>query len=401
MLPSGSLTSPSELVIRLPKMHEAQRRVHLEQRRFNVLCMGRRWGKTTMGVRLIKGCLHGHSIGWCAPQYKLLDEAWREIVRRYLPAIQRSDSQQKRLEFQGGGSLDFWTLDRPEAVGRGRAYHSLIIDEAAMVGDLETAWTESLRPTLTDHAGTAWFLSTPKGLNYFHELFRRAEPDWMSWQMPSATNPHLDPAEIEAARLELPSIAYQQEYLAEFVEGSGARIKREWIKHSPPPTGLELVMAVDLAISTKSDADYSAAVVLGRHANGNIYIVAAEHTRAPFSGVLQFIQAIHARYRPSQIVIEQVQYQAAVVQELLRTTTLPVRGVHPDRDKLTRFMPLEARYEQGLIYHSPGLGAYEDELLAFPVGQHDDLVDAAAYAYAAIAAPKTSPQTLRRIGAMI
>jgi len=53
---------------------------------------------------------------------------------------------------------------------------------------------------------------------------------------------------------------------------------------------------------------------------------------------------------------------------------------------MTRFLPLLARYEQGLVKHVPGLsGAFEEELLSFPVGEHDDLVDALSYAFAASA----------------
>ena len=59
-----------------------------------------------------------------------------------------------------------------------------------------------------------------------------------------------------------------------------------------------------------------------------------------------------------------------------------MRGVRPDKDKVTRFMPLAARYESGVICHARGLSpAFEDELLAFPVGEHDDQVDALSYAY--------------------
>jgi predicted phage terminase large subunit-like protein len=98
--------------------------------------------------------------------------------------------------------------------------------------------------------------------------------------------------------------------------------------------------------------------------------------------VLRFIEMMAAKWNPSMIGIEQVQYQAAVVQELLRRTKLPIRGIRPDRDKVTRFAPLEARYEQSQVMHCQGLPAYfEDELLSFPVGRHDDVVDALAYAW--------------------
>jgi predicted phage terminase large subunit-like protein len=102
--------------------------------------------------------------------------------------------------------------------------------------------------------------------------------------------------------------------------------------------------------------------------------------------VLQRIKAAAARHNPRVIAVEQTQYQAAVVQELTRTTTLPVRGIRPDRDKLTRYLPVLTRYEQRMIRHDPsGVPAwFRDELLAFPESEHDDGVDALAYAFSAI-----------------
>jgi predicted phage terminase large subunit-like protein len=261
----------------------------------------------------------------------------------------------------------------------------VILDEAAMARHLEEAWNAAIRPTLTDLAGDAWFLSTPKGLNYFHTLYQRGgvEEGWAAWQMPTASNPYIPAEEIEAARKELPSLVFQQEYLAQFVTFEGTAVRREWLKvAAAPPNCRRFVMGVDLAISTKTSADWTAAIVMTMDDSGRLYLVAAERTRAPFNEILAFVAALADRWHPVQIGIEDVQFQAAVVQELLRTTSLPVRGVRPDRDKLTRFQPVAARYEQGLIYHDPGLPtAFENELLAFPQGEHDDWVDALAYAF--------------------
>jgi predicted phage terminase large subunit-like protein len=143
-------------------------------------------------------------------------------------------------------------------------------------------------------------------------------------------------------------------------------------------------MGVDLAISEKQGADYSAIVVMGKDSSGNVHIVDAARTRASFHQVQQWIKAKADQHRPALITIEQVQYQAAMVQELLRTTTLPVRGVRPDKDKQSRLIPLAARYEQGLIWHAAGLMELEDELVSFPNGAHDDLCDAAAYGWSAL-----------------
>jgi predicted phage terminase large subunit-like protein len=337
-------------------------------------------------------------VGWFAPTYKLLEEAWRNIVNTYSPIITTKNASSKRIEFATGGSVDFWSLDNASTVARGRAYALVVIDEAAMAPNLEEAWQQSIRPTLTDLVGSAWFLSTPKGLNYFHELFQRgnSETNWQAWQMPTSSNPYIRRSEIEAARRELPDIIFAQEYLAQFVTLEGGRIKREWLRYGEPEPGAEKFMAVDLAISTKESADYTAAAVMSRNRDGSLYVHDVARFRGGFADVLQFVQSLASKHNPRLIGIEQVQYQAAVVEELLRRTSLPVRGITPDRDKLSRFQPLEARYQQGLVIHSRNLPReFEDELLSFPHGPHDDMVDALSYAYSLVKLPPLTTRTMR------
>lgn len=378
--------SKSSLEIQLQAAHPAQLQILNESRRFNLACMGRRFGKSALGIRLLaETALQKRPAAWFAPTYKLLDEAWREARRRLAPIITRQDTQQHRMELMTGGSLDFWSLDNPDA-GRSRKYARVIIDEAAMARNLEEAWTQAIRPTLADLAGDAWFFSTPKGGNFFKTLYDKAgdDPEWQRWQMPTSRNPYIAPTEIDAMRRDLPDIVFRQEVQAEFVDLAGVVMRREWLKYgSASPVGVSL--GVDLALSTKTTADYTAIVAMCRDAGGTVCILDAQRIQAPFHSVLQFIQQMAEKWNPVVIAIEQVQYQAAVVQELLRTTTLPVMGVRPDKDKLTRFLPLLARYEQGLIVHAPSLPAwFEEELLTFPMGEHDDGVDAASMAFDAL-----------------
>lgn len=382
--------------LRPPTLHPRQAEIARDPSRYKVLVCGRRWGKTRLGAYLaLRAGTRGKRVFWVAPTYAQSSIAWR-LVRPMAVQVPGAYAREvdRFIALPGGGEVWFKSSDQRDNL-RGEGIDFLVMDEA----DFQPVevWEQVLRPALADRKGSAFFVSTPNVENgWFHALFKRGarrEPGWRSWSFPSESNPFLDPAEIAAARAQLPDIIARREFGAEFVSAGGARVQAAWLRSGEPPPIAALAMGVDLAISTKQGADYTAAVVVGRDARGAVWVLDAQHTRAPFHQVLQFVQRLAERWRPDVVAIEEVQYQAAVVQELLRTTTLPVRGVKPDRDKLTRFQPLEARYEQGLVWHAAGLGdEFERELLAFPVGAHDDMVDALAYAYAALAAP---PRVMR------
>jgi hypothetical protein len=212
------------LTIRRPRLHPGQRQVKAEAARFNVVDAGRRWGKNVL-LRdvLIEPALDGKPAAWLAPTYKMLQEDWRELKYLLAPAIAEKWETEHRIQLITGGVIDMWSLDNADAV-RGRKYQRVTVNEAAQVANLQEAWERVIRPTLTDYAGDAWFGSTPRGRNYYWQLWMRGqrEEGWKSWQFPTSTNPFIQPKEIEAAQAELPQLAFRQEYLADFLEGEGS-----------------------------------------------------------------------------------------------------------------------------------------------------------------------------------
>lgn len=213
--------------------HPAQQHVLDTARRWNCLAMGRRWGKSLLGVHLLlEPALNGLPVAWCSPTYRMQQETWRDFAFYLAPVIASANASEKRIELYTGGVIDLWSLDRIDTM-RGRKYWRVCVDEAAMYQRLKDAFNLVIRPTLTDYAGDFWTFSTPKGFNEFYEFWTYGQmedhPDWMSWQMPSHLNPYLPPAELEAARRGMPGRAYQQEYEAAFLPSlSAGMFRREW-----------------------------------------------------------------------------------------------------------------------------------------------------------------------------
>jgi hypothetical protein len=236
----------TEIVLSRPVLHPGQEQVVREAVRFNVLECGRRFGKTTLGVDLaIDKALDGKPVGWFAPTYKILADAWRELVAA-TAGVATPNQQERRLEFITGGVIECWSLDTPDP-GRGRKYARVLIDEAGIVRDLEAAWNAAIRPTLTDYRGDAWFFGTPKGRNYFHQLFTRGEQrqhDWRSWRFGTVANPAIEASEVDAARADMPLAVFEQEFLGIPADDGGN------------PFGLAAIRACIAPLSTASPAGW-------------------------------------------------------------------------------------------------------------------------------------------------
>ena len=381
-------------------------------RRFNAVSCGRRWGKTRLGLWVAstgghpghtKAIAQGYDVGWFAPTYKLLDEAWRECGQSLAPlGITRRDSQRMRMEFRTGAAMDFWTLADVDA-GRGRRYGVVLVDEAAMARNLEQAWTASIRATLTDHQGAAWFLSTPKGRNYFHALFQRSQTDynWASHTAATSDNPFLEASEIEEARRSLPERIFAQEYLAEFLEDGGGVFRR-------------VMDAVDDKLPTtphqahpEKGGGYVIGVDWGRHNDFTVFAVIDARTGAlvvidRFTDLSFRIQrdrlaALALRFPGAPIVAETNSFGEAQVEELQRDTQIGDRVrtfTTTSASKQKAIEDLALAIEQGQL-KLPRVPWLLSELLAYdserlpsgalrygaPEGQHDDGVMALAIAW--------------------
>lgn len=176
---------------------------------------GRRSGKTTMGeCLLIDTAVDGFPAAWFAPTFKYMMDAWREIRRMLGEAVVRLDTQERRIEVIGGGSIDFWSMDGPDPA-RGRKYKRVVLDECGIVRELMECWQSAIRPTLVDLKGDAWLFGTPKGRREFFQLFSKGEsgdPDWSSSRIETVDNPSIDRAEVAAAKRDLPPAIFDQEF---------------------------------------------------------------------------------------------------------------------------------------------------------------------------------------------
>lgn len=406
-----------KLTIQMPSLHAGQIEVAHSDARYRIMSCGRRWGKSRLCVALAAEQLFlGNDCWWVVPDFKnhgrvswdLFGDLLSPFIKRGIIKVKIADRVYVNLN---GGSIAWKDTKEGDRKLRSAGLDFAIIDEAAFMGG--NAWATGIRPALGEKQGRAIFASTPnREGDWYHEMFKRGrsnKPDddaYQSWHFPTWSSPFFPEAEVEQAQKDMTSIEFRREFGAEFVSAKGARIKRDWLRWgNPPPLGtLTISMGVDLAISESKTADYTACSVLGRdRTTGALWVLDVQRKRVGFRGALEFIREMAENWNPSVVAIESVSYQKAVVEELMLQTSLPIRAMPPRGDKVARFAGLESRYEQNsktpdgrFIVHAYDLsGAFEDELLSFPQSQHDDQVDALAYAYLSMSGQTDNPYTPR------
>ena len=190
-------------------------------------------------------------------------------------------------------------------------------------------------------------------------------------------------------RAELGEIMFNREMQNDPAGMQGNYLKYDWLEfvdELPPENTLRNVyMGVDPAISLKENADYFAAAVVKEYSNGYWYIDQIMLDRLEFPDQVKRLTEMHATYKPRKIYVEKVAYQAALTQQLIRGTNLPVIPVSPSSDKSTKFISMAPYFENGKVKIRKGVtGVFVNQWVEFPNSTHDDALDAVFYALTAM-----------------
>ena len=249
--------------IELSEPHINQQRILDSSSRFRVIMCGRRFGKSELSqIEIISEALKGNNVAYITPTYKLAKTFFEKLIKIVQFEHNKSDLI---IQFPNDGSVEFFTGERLDNL-RGRKFHFVVVDEASFIPNLEDGWLNSIRPTLTDYKGRALFLSTPRGKNYFYQLYCKQDQDWESFKFTTYDNPYIDADEVNDARRQLPEAVFEQEYMANPMENAANPFGSNFINLCTKPLSqLEpMYYGIDLAKSV----DWT--VIIGLDINGNV-----------------------------------------------------------------------------------------------------------------------------------
>lgn len=286
--------------IKIPQYHSGQLKCCVGFKRYNVVCNGRRWGKTIMAIRLAQktminggdvqkdGSRKGGKVGYFVPTFDFAEDFWEEIKERLEPITIYKSESKRIIRLNTGGELKIWSLEKKRA-GRSRKYHRVIIDEACFAKDLKTSWEKAIRPTLADYKGDAFFFSSPLFGTYFQEMFGFADDkkkyfNWASFQMPTSSNPYIDNEELAEIKSQVDPVTYAQEYDAQFVNTNGMRFAHQFKKEKHVKDYGEL--RKDLPVYLSFDFNRNPITcIASQHPEDHSYIYTRHEFRIPDSDI--------------------------------------------------------------------------------------------------------------------
>jgi len=202
-------------------------------------------------------------------------------------------------------------------------------------------------------------------------------------------NPHLDRESYVSSLMELDPLTRQRLLLGDWsARQGGSLFRREWfpITEELPVMINKSVRFWDLAATPArmgTDPDYTAGVRVDYATDGLYYVADVQRLRGTPAEVERLVrQTAQMDGSGTQIFIEQEPGASGVntIHNYV-TRVLPdytVRGQRSTGSKVERAGPVSSQAEVGnmRLHRGPWVGAFLDEVEAFPLGGHDDQVDA-------------------------
>lgn len=202
-----------------------QRELHqmLDQNRFNVLVMHRRFGKTVCAINhLLKRAIEEQKpnprLAYIAPTYRQAKNVAWDYLKQFsgkIPGTKYHETE-LRCDLPNGARISLLGSENPSSL-RGIYLDFAVMDEVADMP--ESIFPEVIRPALSDRKGGCTFIGTPQGHNYFHDLWEAAASTkgWARQMYKASETQLLDAEELEAAKATMTIDQYNQEFECSWV----------------------------------------------------------------------------------------------------------------------------------------------------------------------------------------
>lgn len=194
-------------------------------------------------------------------------------------------------------------------------------------------------------------------------------------------------ARLDEAKIAMGSYHFAAQYQQRPSPMGGGMIKIDWFGSfdaANPPKYERIVQSWDCASKNTELSDYSVCVTLGIRQK-QIFLLSVYRAKLEFADLKRAVLEQRERFQPSTILVEDAAAGIQVIQELRREGVYGVQAIQAKGDKMMRMYVNTGLLEAGRLFlpaQAHWREEYLHEMAMFPMGKHDDQVDATAQALA-------------------
>lgn len=380
-----------------PKQRDMVQQIISSAAKHHVACVGRQFGKSLMAINLSLYWMINDGpckVLWVSPVYSQCQKVQKELMQAIGGSgiVKQCNYSDNFIKLKNGSEILFRSAEKYDNI-RGLTVDYGVLDEAAFMK--QDAWREAIRPVFMVRGKKVLFISTPKGKNWFYDIYQLAKSEdydnYVAYTGSSYDTPYIDEEEIEDARRTLPEAVFQQEYLAKFIDSGGEvfqHLDKNTFTQWPSPRG-KVYCGIDLG----KQEDFTVATFMDHE--GQVLEV-YRNQRAEWSTMVSEIMQLVRKYSATvmvevnsigDVIFEQIKQEwqdthpfvtsSKSKQEIIEGLILDMNEVNvtiPD-DKL--FEPLIRELEVFTYEYNPKTRSIR---YGHPQGLHDDCVISLALA---------------------
>jgi len=287
--------------------HPGQKQI-LESKSDNlVVACGRGFGKSQVAsyIGMRELLQDNKQILIAAPTYDLTKMIAEQIImwiNQAFPSLAKGITRNPSffIKTPWGSTLRCKTADNPVGM-LGRRYDLVIVDEAAKLQ--RRIWEMYIHPATQIKGGRTVYISTPMGLNWFHDLWVRAKETDGAFQFQSKDSPYFTDKDWNRTEQILPQQIFDQEYRARFVSDATSVFR-----------GVDGIIS-DRCLEDVIDGHrYVMGVDLGRHQDFSVLTVMDKHNntvcawdrfkKIDYGFQKKRIIALAQRYNNAKVIID-------------------------------------------------------------------------------------------------
>lgn len=194
---------------------------------------------------------------------------------------------------------------------------------------------------------------------------------------------------IEQLKRDLLPSEFSALYLNDPTDADSIEFKPEWFQPITSPEkwqNSKCLMAIDPAFRLKQTNDFTGISISRINQDGNIAAILAEQKKLNANDLVNHVFDLVKIYKPDKVIVESVAAQVVLLDLFRRKMqdtgawfVLEEVKLDTKETKAMRIRALIPFYANFKIWHVPGLKDFENQLIEFPRGIHDDIIDSWAH----------------------